>query len=300
MKPRYEQPGVSDGTTFTCFIRRQSAFDFAWHYHREYELTLITEGTGTRYVGTTVERYHPGDLVLLGPDLPHTYASEPYEGRAEAVVAQFRHDFLGSEFFALPQFHTVGGLLSRSARGLRFGRAQGEVRALLTRLPRLEAAAQTVALLDVLRRFAADATATPITGPGYAPAPSTAVRDRIDAVCRHLQQTHTEPVHQAEVAALVHMPPTSFSRFFRRAMGRTLTDYVNQLRVETACSLLTATSLPVTEVAARSGYRNLSNFNRRFRELKGLRPTEYRAAHRGPGRPLESGSPHPVDAEASG
>jgi AraC-like DNA-binding protein len=296
---RYEQPGIPDGTTFSCFIRCQSAFDFAWHYHREYELTLITTGTGTRYVGTTVERYHPGDLVLLGPDLPHTFASEPCEGMAEAAVAQFRHDFLGPEFFALPQFRTLDGLLARSARGLRFGRVPGEVQALLARLPRLEAAAQTVALLDVLRRLAADATATPMTGPGYAPAPSTAVRDRIDAVCRHLQQTHTEPVHQAEVAALVHMSPTSFSRFFRRAMGRTLTDYVNQLRVETACSLLTATSLPVTEVAAHSGYWNLSNFNRRFRELKELRPTEYRAAYRRPGNLLAPGPLYPVDAEVS-
>lgn len=273
MKPRYEQPGVTDGTTFACFVRRQSAFGFAWHYHREYELTLITVGTGTRYVGTTVERYRPGDLVLLGPDLPHTFASEPGEELAEAVVAQFRHDFLGPEFFALPQFQPIGGLLARSARGLRFGR---DVQALVARLPHLDAPARTVALLDVLCGLAADTTATSITDPGYAPAPSTVMRDRVDAVCRYLQQAHTGPVRQTEVAALAHMSPTSFSRFFRQAMGRTLTDYVNQLRVETACSLLTTTALPVTEVAARSGYRNLANFNRRFRELKGLRPTEYR------------------------
>ncbi len=191
MKPRYEQPGVTDGTTFTCFIRRQNAFDFAWHYHREYELTLITVGTGTRYVGTTVERYRPGDLVLLGPDLPHTYASAPGEERAEAVVSQFRHDFLGPDFFALPQFHPLDALLARSARGVRFGSVAPD---LVVRLPQLDAAARTVALLDVLCRLAADTTATSITDPGYAPAP-------------------------------------------------------------------------------------LANFNRRFRELKGLRPTEYRAAY---------------------
>ncbi|KIF79597.1 hypothetical protein QR77_39425 [Streptomyces sp. 150FB] len=264
-------------------MRRERAFGFGWHYHREYELTLIAEGEGTRYVGTTVERYRPGDLVLLGPDLPHTFTSEPYEGMAEAAVTQFRHDFLGPGFFELPQFRGIDGLLARSARGLRFGGVGEDARAVLTGLPHLEPAAQTVAVLDVLRRLAADGSATPITGPGYAPAPSNATRDRIDAVCRHLQQTHTEPVRQEDVAALVHMSPTSFSRFFRAAMGRTLTDYVNQLRVETACSLLTGTSLPVTEVAARAGYRNLSNFNRRFRELKGLRPTGYRAAHQQPG-----------------
>lgn len=279
MKAHYEQPPVPGRSTFTCFLRSEKAFEFAWHYHREYELTLITVGTGTRYVGTTVERYQAGDLVLLGPDLPHTFASEPCEELAEAAVTQFRHDFLGARFFELPQFRTTAGLLARSTRGLRFGNAPNEVRALAARLPRLEPAAQTVMLLDVLRRLAVETTATPITGPGYAAAPSNAVRDRVDIVCRHLQQTHTEPVNQKEIAALVHMSPTSFSRFFHGAIGCTLTDYVNQLRVETACSLLTATSLPVTEVAARSGYRNLSNFNRRFRELKGLRPTAYRAAH---------------------
>jgi AraC-like DNA-binding protein len=292
VKPRYEQPGPSDGTTFTCFTRREHSYEFAWHHHREYELTLITEGTGTRYVGTTVERYQPGDLVLLGPDLPHTFASRPSEdcagrdredcaGRdwAGAVVTQFRHEFLGPGFFALPQFEIIDRLLTRCARGLTFGRAPDDMQALLTRMPRLEPAARTVALLDILQRLATTAAATEITGPGYAPAPSTTMSDRIDAVCRYLQQAHTAPVHLAEVAALAHMSPTSFSRFFSRAMGRTLTDYVNQLRIETACSLLTATALPVTEVAARSGYHSLSNFNRRFRELKGLRPTDYRAAH---------------------
>ncbi|WP_160145067.1 AraC family transcriptional regulator [Actinacidiphila yanglinensis] len=291
MKPRYEQPGAPGGTTLVCFVRRQRAFDFAWHYHEEYELTLITEGDGTRYAGSTVERYRPGDLVLLGPNLPHTFTSEPTEGVAEAAVTQFRHDFLGPGFFALPQFRALDGLLARSARGLRFARVPGGVRARVAELPHLDPAAQTVALLDVLCRLATGVESTQITGPGYTPAPGSVVRDRVDAVCRHLQQTHTEPVDQAEVAALVPMSPTSFSRFFRGAMGRTFTDYVNQLRVETACSLLAGTGLPVTEVAARSGYRNLSHFNRRFRQLKGLRPTEYRTAHQRPETIRPAGPP---------
>ncbi|WP_350277966.1 AraC family transcriptional regulator [Kribbella sp. HUAS MG21] len=275
MKPRYERPGVPGGTTFTCFTRREAGFAFAWHFHREYELTLITGGSGTRYVGTTVERYIPGDLVLLGPELPHTYASDE---QSEAAVTQFRHDFLGEGFFELPQFRAVQSLLSRSARGLYFADAAPELHADIARLPALEPATQTLRLLDVLHRLA-DTASTPVTGPGYAAAPSTAVRDRVDVVCRYLQQAHTEPVLLDDVAGLVHMTPTSFSRFFRRAIGCTLTDYVNQLRIETACLLLTTTSLPVTEIAARSGYRNLANFNRRFRELKALRPTQYRAAH---------------------
>lgn len=282
VKPRYEHPGIPDGTTWSCFLRRQEAFDFSWHFHREYELTLITQGTGTRYAGTTVEPYKPGDLVLLGPDLPHTFTSEPYDGgMAEAAVAQFRGDFLGPRFFALPQFREIESLLARAARGLCFAPAPEPVRTMLAGLPTLDAAAsQTVGLLDALQQLARTGGGEPLTGPGYAPAPCTAVRERVDQVCRHLQRAHTGPVELGEVAAVVHMAPTSFSRFFRRAMGRTLTEYVNQLRVETACRLLTTTELPVTEVAARSGYQNLSNFNRRFRRLKRMCPRDYRAAHR--------------------
>ncbi|MFD7155646.1 AraC family transcriptional regulator [Kribbella sp. NPDC059898] len=275
MKPRYERPGVADGSTFLSFLRCEDSFDFAWHFHSEYELTLITAGSGTRYVGTTVERYLPGDLVLLGPELPHTYASAQ---RSEAAVTQFRHDFLGPGFFDLPQFGAIRRLLGGSSRGLSFGAVPPELSAAIAALPQLGPADQTVRLLDVLARLAT-AASTPVTGAGYAAAPSIVVRDRVDVVCRHLQETHTEPVQLEEIAALVHLTPTSFSRFFRRALGCTLTDYVNQLRVETASRLLTTTSLPITDVATRSGFRNLANFNRRFRELKSMRPTEYRAAH---------------------
>ncbi|MFD3590933.1 AraC family transcriptional regulator [Streptomyces sp. NPDC058683] len=281
MRPRHEHWSLPENTTFKCFLRREKAFDFGWHYHAEYELVLITEGSGTRYVGTTVEPYRPGDLTLLGPDLPHTFSSVPYPtGMAEASVVQFRHDFLGADFFALPQFRPVQVLLDRSARGLLFPHAPEPARRLLTGLPRLvDSAAATVALLDVLNQLARDTDSKPLTGPGYAPTPDTEARRRIDDICRHLQQVHTRPVELGEIAAIAHMAPTSFSRFFHRTMGRTLTDYVNQLRVETACRLLTTTDLPVTEVAARSGFQNLSNFNRRFLRLKHMRPRDYRAAH---------------------
>ncbi|MFI7066980.1 AraC family transcriptional regulator [Kribbella sp. NPDC050124] len=279
---------MPNDSTFTCFVRRDQSFDFNWHFHREYELTLITAGTGVRYVGTTVELYRPGDLVLLGPDLPHTYASERSENLAEAAVTQFQYDFLGPGFFELPQFRSVQSLLERSARGLSFSDVPEELRADVASLPGFASAVQTVRLLDVLHRLATDVAPTPVTGAGYTAAPSTVVRDRVDVVCRYLQQTHTGPVHLDEIAGLAHMSPTSFSRFFRQAIGCTLTDYVNQLRVETACKLLTTTALPVTEVAARSGYRNLANFNRRFRELKSMRPTEYRAAYLQPVPPPEA------------
>lgn len=280
VKPRHEEPGTSDGTTFKSFVRSEPAFHFGWHSHREFELTLIVSGRGTRYVGTTTETFGPGDLVLLGPDLPHTYASDESDGHARAVVTQFRYEFLGEGFFFLPQFRHIDQLLGRAAHGLRFDPEAVELRDALAALPHLDGGLRTVELLAALDELA-EVAATPITGSGHAATPSPVARERIDLVCRHLQRTHTEPISQAEIAALVHMSPTSFSHFFRRTMGRTLTDYVTQLRIETACTLLSETSWPVTRVADRSGFRNLSNFNRRFRLLKGTTPLAYRMAYAG-------------------
>jgi AraC-like DNA-binding protein len=277
MKPRHEELGTSDGTTFRSFVRGRP-LRFGWHFHREYELTLIVSGRGTRYVGTTIEQFGPGDLVLLGQDLPHAYASDQSDGPAHAVVTQFRHEFLGDGFFALPQFRHIGHLLDRAARGLRFDAGADEIRDALAILPHRDGGLRTIELMGALHSLAQTA-AVPISGPEPIATPSPTARERIDLVSRHLQHTHTKPVSQVEIAALVHMSPTSFSHFFRRTMGRTLTDYVSQLRIETACTMLAETSLPVTQVAERSGFRNLSNFNRRFRILKGMTPLRYRAAY---------------------
>ncbi|SDT12171.1 AraC family transcriptional regulator [Jiangella sp. DSM 45060] len=279
MNPRHERPGIPYGTTFSTFVLHEESFDFSWHYHQAYELALITQGRGTRYVGTTVEPLRMGDLLVLGPDLPHTFTSaQDPDHPAEAACAQFPADFLGADFFALPQFDQIAALLDASVHGIVFSPAPPPVRDILTTLMDQPAALQTARLLEALHLLAVAPGGVPITGPGYISAPDPAVRERVDKVCRHLEQVHTRHVELTEVAGLVHMAPTSFSRFFRRAMGRTLTEYLNQLRVETACRLLTNTNAPIIEIAASSGYVNLSNFNRRFRELKGMSPRDYRQA----------------------
>jgi AraC-like DNA-binding protein len=100
----------------------------------------------------------------------------------------------------------------------------------------------------------------------------------MDRVMRYLQQRVAEPVTLEEVAAVAHLTPTAFCRFFKASTGKTLVGYLHELRVGMASRLLLETDLPVSEVALESGFPNLSNFNRRFREQKGVSPREFRAA----------------------
>ena len=260
---------------------RQTAFDFSWHLHTELELTLITHGTGTRIVGTSIESYRPRDLVLIGPGVPHAYVSTPGTNRHEAIVVQFRRDFLGRDFFDRPEFAAVTRLFDAAAGAVVFDAAAdliGELQDLATLAP----ADRTLALVSLLMRLAADGRARHIASESALGTLSQPARRRADAVCSFLQSAYARPVRLAEVAAVAHMSPPALSRFFRHAIGRTVTEYVTELRIAAACQLLSDSDLPVAAIAARCGYDNLSNFNRRFRLLKGMTPREYRGLMAGP------------------
>lgn len=275
MRASFEHIEVTQDLSWSCYLRREPAFPFTWHYHHEYELTLITAGSGTRFVGDSIEDYHPGDLTLIGPDLPHTYASAGGNGRHEAVVIQFRRDFLGGGFFARPEFAAVAALLAGAARGLRVEAAEP-----LAELVGLPPAERTLGLLGTLVRLAASAGARPLASPHYRPALNRAAGERVDAVMRLLHERYAEPLTLDEIAAAAHMAPAAVSRFFRRTTGATITGYRNAVRVSAACRLLVDSDRRVADIAAECGYHNLAHFNRRFRALKGVSPREYRARFR--------------------
>jgi AraC-like DNA-binding protein len=260
---------------------RQTAFDFSWHLHTELELTLITHGTGTRIVGTSIESYRPRDLALIGPEVPHAYVSTPGTSRHEAIVVQFRRDFLGAEFVARPEFIALGRLFDAASGAIVFNATSttvAEMRALADLAP----ADRTLALVRLLMSLAGEAETRSITVvESRLAALSQPARRRADAVCAYLQSSYAGPVSLAEVAAVAHMSPPALSRFFRHAIGRTITEYVTELRIAAACQLLSDSDVPIATIATQCGYDNLSNFNRRFRAVKGMTPRQYRGVMAG-------------------
>lgn len=272
------------------FRWRNPHFDFCWHFHREYELTLITEGSGSRFVGDSIEEYRPGDLTLIGPNLPHAYASAGDSTDHEAVVAHFRDDFLGVDWFRRPEFAAVADLLRRSRRGLTFaGDTPAQIIADLAGLPPAE---QTISLLTTLVRLARHPDARPLASTHYSPVLSRAAGDRIDAIIRTLHAEYTQQVSLAGVSQVAHLSKAATSRFFRRTTGSTITAYLNTLRVDAACRLLVGTDRQIADIAGSCGYQNLSHFNRRFHALKGMSPRQYRARF----GPVDAGTERPVRA----
>jgi AraC-like DNA-binding protein len=282
MKAAIERVSTGPAASFRCRRRVDARFGFLWHFHREIELTYIVHSRGRRFVGDSIEPYEDGDLVLLGPDLPHTWHSDPRrKGPHEAVFCQFSREFLGEAFIESPELAAVDRLLGRSARGLRFvGRTQKAVGRRMEGLDRLDGVPRLAALLEILDALARSRDARPLSGRRFVPLLRRGDAERIDRVCRLLNERCLEGVSLSEAAAAAHLSVPAFGRLFRRTTGKSLVVYLNELRTGLACRELIETDRPVSDIAFASGFHNLANFNRRFRALKGMSPREYRRAFR--------------------
>jgi AraC-like DNA-binding protein len=281
MRPQFEKIR-SSSTSFVAFARSDPSFPFVWHYHPEYELTLIVDGYGQRFVGDAIMDYAPGDLVLLGPDLPHTWRSAPAPiGVTEthrAIVVQFHAEFLGKQFFALQEMSSVSQLLSRASCGLAFGSTKigVEVAKRMLGMISLHPSRRLLLLLSILVDLAVESDAQPLSTSNLKLVCRAEDQHRIQIVCSHLSAHFGGEIDYAQLAREIRMDLASLCRFFKRATGRTMTAYVNELRVAAAARLLRETDLNILEIGLQAGFGNYSNFNRQFKRIKGFGPRTLR------------------------
>jgi AraC-like DNA-binding protein len=269
-------PGRDHAFTYHRF-HPQHRFDCPFHYHPEIELTLIVQSTGHRFVGDHIGRFGPGDLVLMGPNLPHSYVNDARTERAGSVVLQFLPECLGAGFFQLGEMRLIRTLLEHARVGLVFhGPVRERVAQMMMKFKTLAGAGRLVAFLEILQALAATRHYRRLASPTYAPSLALYQGERINRVCELISRRFRENVTQAEASRVAKMSGPSFSRFFRRATNWTFRAFLNEVRVGHASRLLLESDLSVTEICYDSGFGNLSNFNRQFLKLRRVSPRDYR------------------------
>lgn len=285
MQPFLETLSPAPEASFNWKRFAYPAFTYGWHFHPEIELTLIIRGEGKRFIGDDIANFRSGDLCLLGPNLPHTWLSDsPHSSdprAAESVVIQFRHDCFGEGFFGRPELLAVSRLLAASAQGLQFDESVSAV--IGPQMIAMETASpfgRMMMLLSILEQLSGVKEPKTLSSRGFAPSISDSDTGRIDQVSRFILEHLDEPLSLEDAADVAHLSPSAFSRFFKRATGKTFVRYVNELRVARACRRLTETEDSIASIAFESGFGNLANFNRRFKEIKGTQPREFRAQFR--------------------
>jgi AraC-like DNA-binding protein len=274
----YEKIAHERSQAFSVFGFEVARFDCPFHYHPEIELTLIVGSTGHRYVGDHIGRFNAGDLVLLGPNLPHMYMNDAsFPGLAHSVVLQFSAECLGAGFFQLGEMRGIRSLLARSRLGLVFhGQTRDRVARALVEMKELEGTPRLVCFLEILQRLAASREHRTLASPTYAPSLALYQGERINRVCELISKRFREKVTQSEASRVAKMSVPSFSRFFRRATNKTFRAFLNEVRVGHASRLLLESDRTVAEICYDSGFGNLSNFNRQFLKLRKVSPREYR------------------------
>jgi AraC-like DNA-binding protein len=258
---------------------QEPRFHFVWHYHLEHELVWVRKGSGTRYVGSSVRHFRDGDLFLLGPNLPHTLASGTQTRHgADWTVVQFRPALWGDGFWNLPETRDLTNLLNQARDGLQFNGSQlpaiGKKMEDLAARPR-HTIESLIGFLIILRDLlhvpceSLNATSSGQSGPQPDP--------RLKRLLEWLQgQAPDDKVTQSMAARQVAMSPEVFSRWFKSRTGRTFRTHRNEIRIARVCSMLAGRGARIGDAAYACGFDNLANFNRRFLELVGITPTEFR------------------------
>ena len=281
MKAQYEKVRYSESSIIS-FEREDPEFPFFWHFHPEFELTLILDSDGQRLVGDGIADYGPGDLVLLGPELPHSWRSAPRRSRIpkvhRALVIQFRSDFLGENFFTLREFAPVESLLKRASSGLAFGHSAigKSIGSKLIGFQHVSPAQRILLLLSTLVELASDGNAQRLSSGHLTPICRIEDQRRVDAICEHLHRHFDEEMDYGALSHRFHMDQASLCRFFKRATGRTMTTYVNEYRVGAATQLLLESDESLLDIAFRVGFGNYSHFHRQFKLIKGYSPRDLR------------------------
>lgn len=283
MKPQFEQVVVVPGESWTLLWRELPELPFLWHYHPEYELTLTLNACGQRYVGDSLEDFESGDLVMLGPNQPHTWAACHRPDATSpmlAVVIWFSSEWLGRLLDGWPELSVLKNLVAHAGRGLRFSKgvvAQAEP--LMLAMRDLAPVHRLPLLFQVLTLLAQDAESQMLATYAFSPA-GDKVQDRMERVLDHLHASTKQTISLPQLAEEAALSVGAFHRFFKRHTGMTVLDYVAQLRIGLACQLLISTDRPVRIVAIEAGYQNLAHFNRQFLKLKKMTPSDFRRSYR--------------------
>jgi len=262
--------------SFLCYEVNFPAFVFLWHYHPEYELTFIVKGRGKRLVGDSYEQFSESDLVLLGPNLPHSWVSEKVKNQnCQAIVIQFSTEFI-APLFQYREMKDIEKLLSKAERGLQFKPVKNnEVIRLLHEIKDCKAVHAFTLFIQLLDKLSAN-TSIALSSSNFKPLKGNENQQRINKVFQFIQKGFREKLSLQKAAALIHLSDSAFCKFFKRACGKSFSDYVNDIRVSNACQLLIETDKPIAQIAFESGFESLTYFNRIFLKKKKVRPLELR------------------------
>ncbi len=284
MKPQLLNRSNEQRQAFSIKRNRYPNFLKIRHYHPELELVYITEGTGTRFVGDNIEKFEPGEIVLLGENLPHMWLNDKdyFESdsdlMADALCIHFKEDFIGKQFFELAGAESLTELFKNARRGIRFIDLDFSAAKMMEEIANEKDEFQRlIILLTLLNKLAKQSHIKLLSSEGYL---ERKPEEYSDKTHEFIFKNFTKQILLSDVAAIASMNPTAFSRYFKRIHRKTFSRYIIEIRIGYACKLLIDNKINVSSACYESGFNNISNFNKQFRFIMDMSPSQYIKKHR--------------------
>tara|TARA_R110002051_G_scaffold81617_1_gene145701 strand:+ start:40738 stop:41607 length:870 start_codon:yes stop_codon:yes gene_type:complete len=273
-------------TSITVSQNNYKNFLKVWHFHEELELVYIIKSSGTRFVGDSIEKFQSGEVVLIGKNVPHMWLNDDayFEKNstltAQAVSVHFKDNFVGQEFLSLPEMQPVAHLLKKAAQGIKFHNITDNIKNELKNLQSLEPAIKITRIIELLSKLEQHQNYTLLSSNGFINTFHQTENERLNIIYEYVYQNFHTPISSKDVAQLVNMNASSFSRFFKTIHRKPFTRFLNEIRIGFACKLLLEHKESITSIAYACGFGNISNFNRQFKIIKDQSPSSFLSKHR--------------------
>ncbi len=276
MKVKLEPITADRDSSFRILLTPNLNELFYWHFHPEYEIVYVEALSGFRHIGEHISKYHGSDIALIGPNIPHLNFDYGVKTRVETVVVQMKENFLGPDFFSLPETAAIKSLFEKAKTGVAFygetKKLAGEKLKQLSTLPHFE---QLISLLQIFNLLAHSKEVEILKARPIANASVLKEQQRLQKVYHFIEANYLKEIDVNNVAKLCNLTTAAFCRYFKKSTQYTFTGFVNQFRINQSKKLLLQHK-NVTEACYESGFANISYFNKTFKKITGENPSVFK------------------------
>ncbi|WET00541.1 AraC family transcriptional regulator [Flavobacterium sp. YJ01] len=270
-------------TKVSVLNRIEPFFQAPFHSHPELELVYVKESYGKRIIGNSVMPFAPGDMVFLGSDIPHVWLNDEkyYQGiedlKANSIVVYFHKDIFGPTFYELKETQKINELFFQAGKGISIiGKTNKQIAKKLEKLVSKKDFEVIVGLFEILSILSESQDTIYINDEIYSLMQKDSKVDRLSEVFQYVNKNYKKNISLEEIAAVANMTRTSFCRMFRVKTKKNFVDYLHEIRISNACKLLLETDKSMSEIAYECGYKTASNFNKLFKKVKGITPSDFK------------------------
>lgn len=268
-----ERLPISKSSPLNVRLFDYSHFSYPLHFHSEYEIIYIKEGTGTRFLGNSITKFAGGDILLIGSNLPHFMKSdEEYHRnnpdlRVKGTIIQFEKEFMYYAINHYSHFIKIKHLFLESQRGIYFtASCFPKLQHLMEKIPLENGLNQLMLFLEILKEMAETENRQTISTTDFI---NETIYDtaRIDKVISYLNKNYTRNVSLDEIASFAAMNPAAFCRYFKSKTGKSFKNYLLDMRISYACKLLLMEDISISQLSSKCGFETISHFNKTFKKI---------------------------------